>query len=302
MGQARALYVPLKGVSESIGVLIYRPDRKINKLTVDQKELLLSVATQLGISIERHFLSQRLQEAIRLKDSELLHQTLLNSISHEMRTPLTSILGVASAIEKKAFTDNSLKEISESLNYAGDRLNHVVENLLDMSRLNSGYLGLKLEWHDLMDLIGVVLKKLERTLRGRKVKILIPDNFGLLHIDFRLFEHAISNLILNAIQYAGENCNIEINVTELNNKIYINVIDDGPGIPEAGRSQLFEKFYRVPGTPAGGTGLGLSIVKGIIELHKGKVSYEANNEKGGSKFIIELPQLITPPISTEDSI
>jgi two-component system sensor histidine kinase KdpD len=300
LGQARGLYIPLKGVSELIGVLIFRPERKINKLTVDQQELLLSIATQLGISIERHFLSHRLQEAQRLVDSELLHQTLLNSISHEMRTPLTAIMGVASTLDQKANTDFDLREISDNLSDAGDRLNRVVENLLDMSRLSSGVLGLNLEWHDLTDLIGVVLKKLERSLRGKQVTVTIPENFGLIEIDFRLFEHAIANLILNSVQYAGDHCTIEIIVQESNDLILISVVDDGPGIPEGGREMLFEKFYRVPGTPAGGTGLGLSIVKGIVELHKGTIIYCENQPKG-SRFIIELPHKKSPTISSEFS-
>lgn len=260
----------------------------VRHLTLDQKEFLLSVGTQLGISIERHFLSRRLQESQRLKDSELLFQTLLNSISHEMRTPLTAIMGVSNSIERAAQNNPELKNISGNLHEAGDRLNRVVENLLDMSRLNSGVLGLNLEWHDLSDLVGVVLKKIEYNLKGRKVSVIIPENFGLISIDYRLFEHAISNLILNALQYAGPHCEVKIQVKEEQHKIKIIVSDDGPGVPEAYRQQLFEKFYRVPGTASGGTGLGLSIVKGIVELHQGQIYYMENNPHGAS-FVIELP-------------
>lgn len=297
--EARSLYIPLKGISEAVGVLIYRPERKINRLKIDQKELLLAIATQLGISIERHFLSRRLLETQRLKDSEILHQTLLNSISHEMRTPLTAIMGATSAISQKSNQDSELKSISENLNDASERLNRVIENLLDMSRLNSGVLGLKLEWHDLSDLIGVVLKKLEKNLKNHKVSVQIEDEIELVEIDFRLFEHAISNLILNATQYSSIGSPIRISAKKIDSKIEIAVEDQGLGIPEEHRAKLFEKFYRVPGTPTGGTGLGLSIVKGIVELHKGSIQYEAN-EPSGAKFLIELPYKKSPQIKPQD--
>lgn len=297
--EARSLYIPLKGISEAVGVLIYRPERRINRLKIDQKELLLAIATQLGISIERHFLSRRLQETQRLKDSEILHQTLLNSISHEMRTPLTAIMGATSAITQKSNQDSELKTISENLNDASERLNRVIENLLDMSRLSSGVLGLKLEWHDISDLIGVILKKIEKNIKNHKVSVQIDDEIELVEIDFRLFEHALSNLILNSTQYAGAGSNIRISANKINSKIEISVEDQGLGIPEEHRANLFEKFYRVPGTPTGGTGLGLSIVKGIVELHKGLIRYEPNVPTG-ARFVIELPYKKSPQIKPQD--
>ena len=288
LNQARSLYVPLRGVSESVGIFIYKPHRKSHRLSVDQAELLFAITTQLGISIERHFLSRRLQEAQRLKDSEILHQTLLNSISHEMRTPLTAIMGATSAITQMSDQDQQLKMISENLNEASDRLNRVIENLLDMSRLQSGVLGLKLEWHDLSDLVGVVLKKLDRNLKNNQVHIQIDEEIQLLEIDFRLFEHALSNLILNSTQYAGNEGTINITARINQSQIQIVVEDHGKGIPQQYRSQLFEKFYRVPGSPTGGTGLGLSIVKAIVELHKGTIRYEPR-DPSGSRFVIDLP-------------
>lgn len=298
LADARSLYIPLKGISEPVGVLIYRPERKVNKLKIDQKELLISIATQLGISIERHFLSRRLHEAQRLKDSEVLHQTLLNSISHEMRTPLTTIMGATAAIAKKSSEDVDLKSISDNLNDASERLNRVIENLLDMSRINSGVLGLKLEWHDLSDLVGVVLKKLEKNLQDKQVNVEIDEEVELVEIDFRLFEHALSNLILNSVQYAGQTSSIQISVGKKNNKVQIVVADNGVGVPAELRDKLFDKFFRVPGTPTGGTGLGLSIVKGIIELHKGLIRCEAN-VPSGVRFVIEIPHQKSPQIKPQ---
>jgi len=298
LGQARSLYIPLQGVSEIVGVFLFRPEKKLKKLSIDQQNLLNSITTQLGISIERHFLSRRLAESQRLKDSEMLHQTLLNSISHEMRTPLTAILGSVSALESHSAKSQEIAGIAESLADAGERLNRVIENLLDMSRLNSGVLGLKLEWHDLSDLIGVVLKKLEKNVGEQKMSSFIAEDIGLIEIDFRLFEHALSNIVLNSIQYAGPRSNIVIKAELKNQKVLISVIDNGVGVPEEFVPLLFDKFFRVPGTPAGGTGLGLSIVQGIVELHKGRIWYEPNTPQG-SKFMIELPYK-NPPVLPQE--
>lgn len=298
LNQAKALYIPLKGVAEAVGVLVFKPERKGTRLKVDQLELLMTIVTQLGISIERHFLSRRLLEAQAVKDSEILHQTLLNSISHEMRTPLTAIMASASAISNKALQDQDLSAISENLSDASERLNRVIENLLDMSRLNAGVLGLKKEWHDVSDLVGVVVQKLEKNLRNHKLSVQV-DDIELVHIDFRLFEHALANLILNATQYAGPQCLISVKAQSINGKIRISVADDGVGILAEFAAKIFDKFYRVPETPAGGTGLGLSIVKNIVELHKGSIWYEAGKPKG-SCFVIELPLGKAPLVPTKD--
>ena len=298
LGQSRALYIPLRAVNETVGVFIFRPDRKIRKLGPDQETLLFSIVSQLAVSVERHFLSRRLSETQRLKDSEMLHQTLLNSISHELRTPLTAILGSAAALDSELVTDPYVKGIASDLSDAGDRLNRVIENLLDMSRLNSGVLALKLEWQDPSDLVGVVLKKIHNSLIGHKIQTEISPDFGLVRIDFRLFEHALSNLILNATQYAPKGSSILIKALREDSRLRFVVEDEGPGIPVSSVSQIFDKFYRVPGAPPGGTGLGLAIVEGIVHLHKGTVSYE-NKFPKGARFIIELPLEKQPDLPEE---
>lgn len=168
-----------------------------------------------------------------------------------------------------------------------------------MSRLNSGVLSLKLEWHDLDDLIGVVLSKLEKNLKNIQIKVRLDEKIKLVLIDFKLFEHAVSNLILNSILYAGQNLSIEIESKLVNDQfVQLSIIDNGVGISAENQTHLFEKFYRVPGSPSGGTGLGLSIVKGIIELHQGKIYYK-NNLPHGSIFVIEIPYTQPPEISHE---
>lgn len=296
LSQSKALYIPLKGQAETIGVFIFQPMRKFRKLDLEQKNLLYSITRQLGVSIERHFLAKRVAENQRLQDSEQLHQTLLNSISHEMRTPLTVILSTAASLQEEKMSSDAafVKSASQSLVDAGDRLNRVIENLLDMSRLNSGIITLKLEWHDINDLIGVVLQKNSKNLTSHKITTSGLDEVCLLKIDFRLMEHAISNILLNAVAYSPAGSEINIRLHKENQKVHIMIQDNGPGIPEPFVGKIFEKFYRVPGSPTGGTGLGLSIVKSIAEFHNGYVMYE-NIKPHGSCFQIVLPFEESPP-------
>lgn len=290
LSQSRALFLPLKGATETVGVFVFQPLKKAGRLDLEQESLLQSVVRQLGISLERHFLSKRLIEAQRLKDSEELHQTLLNSISHEMRTPLTAILGSASALENDQLVKDPkyVKEVALGLHEAGERLNRVIENLLDMSRLNSGFLSLKLEWHYFNDLLSVLVKKLEKPLARHQIHIQFLDEVTLVKMDYRLMEHAIANILLNASMYSPSGTEIKVSQKKLGQKFVVEIEDEGPGIPEDSIPKIFEKFYRVPGSPTGGTGLGLSIAKSIVELHHGTISVK-NVIPHGSRFRIELP-------------
>lgn len=290
LAQSRALFIPLKGTSETVGVFVFQPTRKFRKLDLEKESLLYSIVRQLGVSIEKHFLAKRIASTQRLRDSEELHQTLLNSISHEMRTPLTAILGAASALENDELTGGNpyVKEVAYGLHDAGDRLNRVIENLLDMSRLNSGVLSLKLEWHDFNDLLSVVVKKLEKPLAQHKIQINFLENIHFVKMDYRLMEHALSNLILNAAMYSPPGTVIRITQKRDDSHFFVEVEDQGPGIPEESINKVFDRFYRIPGSPTGGTGLGLSIVKSIVELHKGSVKIH-NIQPHGARFVIELP-------------
>ncbi|MGZ3816066.1 MAG: ATP-binding protein, partial [Bdellovibrio sp.] len=296
LSNSKSLYIPLKTPNESVGVLVFHPTTK-GRLNLEQENLLYTIARQLAVSLERHFFEKRLHESQRLEESEKLHQTLLNSISHEMRTPLTAIIGIANALHdiKNNQVKESVESLSEQLLEASDRLNRVIENLLDMTRLNSGVLALKLEWHDLHDLVGVTLKKLEKILSHHFVQTDIPADLPLIKVDFRFLEHALSNLLLNAATYSSPQTKIKISADIFDSFIRIFVDDEGPGIPDELHAKVFEKFFRVPGTPVGGTGLGLSIVKSITEAHGGKVMV-LNKKEGGAQFIIALPYQKPPSI------
>lgn len=298
LSQARSLYLPLVGANEKVGVFIFKPERKIRRLDPDQTNLLYSICGQLGLSLERHFLSRRIAESQRDEDSKKLQETILSSISHELRTPLTVMLGSASALDSDLVTNATAKKIVRDLEANGERLNRVIENLLDMSRLSSGSLALKLGWEDLSDVVGVVLKKLSKPLSSHQVRVELPSDLPLMRMDYRLFEHALSNLVLNAAQYSEKNTEIVVRGRTHNDRLFLSVEDQGPGIPDEYVKQIFEKFYRVPGTLPGGTGLGLSIVRNIVELHQGNVRYEKNHPQG-SRFVIDLPVEEQPQLPEE---
>jgi two-component system sensor histidine kinase KdpD len=303
LSQSRALYLPLVGQIEAVGVFVLEPSFAKRKFNLDQENLLHSITRQLGLSLERRFFEKRLQAADRLHDSEELHQTLLNSISHEMRTPLTAMLGSAYLLGDPSVAQNreQVLSLATGLQDACERLNRVIENLLDMSRLSSGALSLQLEWHHVSDLIGVAVQKLGRTLESHRIQTKIPQDLPFVQMDFRIMEHALTNLLMNAVMYSPEGAKIEISAENLVDRLQIVLADRGVGIPVASLDKIFEKFYRIPGSPPGGTGLGLSIVKSIIELHKGTIRAE-RRDGGGSRFVIELPLSPSPMLPVDKEV
>lgn len=290
LSQSKALYLPLKGKDQVVGVLSYEPENH-SKLSLSQEALLFSVCRQLTQGLERAQDREKLREAEKVKESERLAQTLLSSVSHEIRTPLTALMGAASAIVDTS-EGASRQVIAEELLRSSHRLNQVVENLLDMTRLSAGKLELKKEWNDPRDLVGVVLKRLEKTLERHRVEVRFDGDVPLVEFDFRLFEHVLSNILMNAAMYAPLDSQIVISgrITGVRPSMCfeLTVEDSGPGIPQESLQLIFDKFYRAPNSPAGGSGLGLSIVKNIVDLHQGRVWAE-NRPEGGAKLIVELP-------------
>jgi two-component system sensor histidine kinase KdpD len=179
--------------------------------------------------------------------------------------------------------------ISEELIDSAERLNRIVGNLLDMSRLSGGILTLKKEMFDANELVATTLRPLQRPLRFYKMKLRPTADELYCEGDFRLLEHALANIILNAAYYSPSETTIEITTFSENGQANITVKDEGKGIPEESLEKIFDKFYRVPGTPPGGTGLGLSIVKSIVETHNGTIAVHNRTDRSGAVFTIRLP-------------
>jgi two-component system sensor histidine kinase KdpD len=298
---ADALYIPLIGISATVGVLVFRPKTKV-RLLPEEYDFLFTVCRQLAIGIERELLSEQSHKTQQLQESEKLHQTILDSISHEIRTPLTAIMGAASALQSEQISTNQeiRRELFEEITMAAQRLNLIVENLLDTSRLSSGMLKLKREWCDLKDLVSVALERLEKILEYHPIRLEMPENLPLLYVDFHLFEQMLSNLLRNAAMVSATRTEISISAKLIANTLAIKVSDFGPGIPADSMKHIFERFYHIPGTPTGGVGLGLWLVKSIVEAHGGHV-FAANLPEGGTVFTVQLPLEKQPELPEESN-
>lgn len=290
---ARCLCVPLRGNAGVVGVFAYVPARP-RALSVEQSSFLETALVQAAIAIERFQFSHAAENAKILQASERLHQTLLNSVSHELRTPITALIGSATALREDSIVRNprSREALTTDLIQAAERLDRVVENLLDMSRIEGGTIRLKREWFEAGDLLRAVRNGL-REEGGERIQFVESEIY--LEGDFRLLQHAVSNLVLNALKYSGDGQPVEIQVVRDDPHVLIKVRDRGKGVPEASRAFVFDKFYRVPGSPSGGLGLGLSIVKSIVELHGGMVSVRGRLDGPGAEFEIRLPVPELPP-------
>ena len=224
------------------------------------------------------------------KEKELkLYNTLLNSLSHELRTPIATILGSVDMLKdsKDRLSAENQIELLNEIAIAGNRLNRQVENILNMSRLESGMLKPKPDWADMNELINSVIQKF---LPANEYNLIFHenDNLPLFKLDSGLIEQILYNLLQNAVQYTPPQTNIEIGVSHQSENCMISVSDNGSGFPKKEMPLAFDKFYRLPNTKTGGSGLGLSIVKGFTEAQNGSIKLE-NNEHGGAKFTIKIP-------------
>lgn len=232
-----------------------------------------------------------------------LYSTLLNSLSHELRTPISTIIGATDNLLSNTdhLSEKNKTELISEISTASLRLNHQVENLLNMSRLESGIIKLKKDWCEINELIYSVIKKLEETSTSHLLKISVADDLPLFKLDFGLMEQVIYNILLNAVQYTPEGTTIlidahsedyittdKIGVEITASKLILSISDNGNGFPSSEIEKAFDKFYRLQNSKAGGTGLGLSIAKGFVEAHNGTIRVQ-NWNGGGAEFIIEIP-------------
>ena len=296
---AGAIYVPLQTNRGALGVLGVEWPGELQP-TLEQRDLIEAFARQSALVLDRLRLDIEGQQALLVAESEKLSKALLNSISHELRTPIAAITAAASALtEIKPGEQLALqKELAVEIQVSASRLNKLVSNLLDMTRLESGAVKPRLEWCDVADLLNVALRQNERELARHPVQLSVPPRLPLVRMDFVLIEQALNNLLLNAAAYTPPGTPVEVKAWAVPDAMAITVADRGPGLPPEGLAHVFEKFYRVPGAPAGGTGLGLSIVKGLVDAHGGHVEVQ-NRPDGGAEFTIYLPLQSSPePVLT----
>ena len=282
---------PLKTSNGIVGVLGIHSKDKTNFLTSEQRLTLAAFANQSALAIERASLAEQAQQAELLQATEKLQTALLNSISHDLRTPLVSITGALTSLDEQS--DSLKEEYRKSLivtaREEAERLNRLVGNLLSMTRIESGAIKLHLEPGDVQDVVGTALEQLGKRVADHKVQVNIPDDFPLVPMDFTLIVQVLVNVLENAVKYSPRDSLIEVIADLLDEKTRLQIADRGVGIPSDDLAHIFDKFYRVQRPESvSGTGLGLSISKGIVEIHHGQI-YARSRDGGGTIIIIELP-------------
>lgn len=238
-------------------------------------------------------LADEAQAAHLLQETEKLQAALLNSISHDLRTPLASITGALSSLrdDSRLLNEGARRELVVTAHEEAERLNWLVANLLKMTQLESGALQIALEAHDIEDVVGVALAQLSSRLQGRQVEVAIGHDLPLALMDFVPMTQVFVNLLENAHKYSPAGRPICIRASATEDALTVAVLDRGPGIPPEALERIFDKFYRLRGADSdgvGGTGLGLSISRGIVEAHGGRIWAE-NRAEGGSAFFVTLP-------------
>ncbi len=288
---AHSYYLPLQTAGQVIGVLaVESPEDDQDFFTGEQRRFLNAFSSQMALALEKVILAEQARRTQLLEETEKLQTTLLNSISHDLRTPLATITGALSSLlddadllSEAARRDLALTAWEEAL-----RLNRLVGNLLDMTRLESGAMKVTRLPYDVQELVGATLAHLRNRLQDRTVALAIPYELPPVAIDLTLMVQALMNLVDNAVKYAPPGEAIEIEAQQEEQAVIIAVKDHGPGIVETELDQIFTKFYRLNPDGIGGTGLGLSIAKGIVEAHNGRIWAE-NRPEGGAVFMIALP-------------
>lgn len=240
-----------------------------------------------------------------LTESEKLLRTLLDGISHELKTPLTAIMGAATTLQsqhdKQPNEDSIYKELLKEIVSSSERLNYVFENMLDMTRLESNVIHLKREWFDVLELIQFSIDRQSKRVVQHTIRFYTEEEPIYVHGDFTILEHALSNLLLNAASYSPEHSKITLSAKKQEGVILIAVQDQGSGIPEEYIPRVFDKFFRLHATLSGGLGLGLSIAKNWVELHGGTITVK-NNSDQGAVFTIQLPYVEPPSVILDSAI
>ena len=284
-----ATYVPLIGADDIVGVLGVQPIAPDSKLSTSQRKMLDAFAGQVAMAMERCLFAVEAEQVRLQMETERLRNTLLSAVSHDLRTPLTGITGAASLlVEGNELGSDARRELAESILDESDRLNRLVANLLDMTRLEAGAISLQLALQPIEEVVGVVLNRLERQLRDHPIQTDLPPDLPPARIDGLLIQQVLVNLLDNAAKFSAPGTPIELRAFQKENNLVMEVLDRGPGIPPNEVNNLFEKFYRVEGQSQAGTGIGLAICRGIIELHHGTMTAE-NRTSGGSVFRFTIP-------------
>ena len=298
--EARATYLPLKGVRGNLGILGMLPDDIPTWSEPDQRQLLEAFASQIALALERSLLAEQGAVDRRRADEERLRNALLSSVSHDLRTPLGVITGaVSTALETPDLSEAVRRDLLLSAQEEAQRLQRLVNNLLDITRLESGSLDLRTEWMPVEEVVGAVLNRRELGAAAARVRTQLPEDLPLVAMDAVLMEQVLVNLLENALKYSPPGSPVEIKAWAAWKSLTLSVTDQGPGIAPGEEERIFEKLTRgEAGTSRPGAGLGLAICKGIVTAHGGQIQ-AVSRPQGGAQFLVSLPLGTAPAIPKE---
>jgi len=285
---AQMRFEPLTSSRGVVGVVGMRPAEPRAFDAPEQAHLLETFVSQVAVAVDRALLDEEAQTAQVRVEAERVRNALLSAVSHDLRTPLTAITGAASAaLEGETRIDAvTRRELLESIRDEAERLNRLVNNLLDVTRLESGSLQLRREWIPVEELVGVALARLAKPLSERKVTTRLPEDLPPVHVDGLLVEQVFINLLENATKHTPAGQPIDVDARREGNEVVVEIADRGPGLPAGEEQKIFDKFYGVGG--GGGAGLGLTICRAIVEAHGGRIGGQ-NRPGGGALLRFSLP-------------
>jgi two-component system sensor histidine kinase KdpD len=298
---AQGFYLPLVGTRRTLGVLGVNLAQRREPPAPSQRQLLETYVAQTALALDRSLLVEEAAQATLAAERELTRSGLLSAVSHDLRTPLASIQGSATALLEEAghLEPDARRELLETIRDESARLGRLVGDLLDLTRLESGEPRVRKEWHSVEELVGSALSRLEEPLRGREVRIDLPDEVLLVPADPLLAEQVLWNLLENAAKHTPPGTPVEVAARRVEGGVEMVVADRGPGIPPGEEQRIFEKFYRTAdGRRAAGAGLGLAICHAAARAHGGWIRAE-NRPGGGARFVLFLPAGEPPPRDPE---
>jgi len=299
---AQAHYLPLSGSEGHVGVLAILPANPRRVFVPEQERLLETFASQVALALERAQLGASAKANELAAESERLRNALLAAISHDLRTPLASIVGASSTLLERGgrIEDRARGELARTIHDEAQRMTGIIDNVLDMARLQAGAASLARQWHPLEEIVGATLRRLAPTLAAHRVETHLPANLPLVNVDGVLIGQVFANLLENAAKYTPPGTTISISAEVGREEVIVSVADEGPGLPPGEEERIFDKFHRAaPEGAQSGVGLGLSICKAIVQAHGGTIAAE-NLPLGGAVFRFTLPLTEEPPDIADD--
>ena len=284
--ESAATWFPLQTATATMGVLGVQFE-DTSRLDFVTRQMIEAFALQIALVLEKEHFIQAVSHAEMLSQSEKLHRTLLDSVSHELKTPIAIITAALEGMH-----DQQQGPYLDEITTATQRLQRVVDSLLQMTQLESDVLKPKLDWCDVRDVISAAQHAVGAPLDTHPVKLRLADDFPLLKLDHTLLTQAVANILHNAAIYTPTGTAIDISATLRDQQLRLTIRDHGPGLPAGAERRVFEKFYRVEGSPAGGTGLGLAIARGFVQAQGGEITAR-NHPEGGAEFVIEINRMAT---------